>query len=177
MRKSEMTIHGLARTDREIFRQFARRLNELDPGKQRLVGAALKIVQSTYWPSLRCCIFRKSGKYAEARRFRECLTTLGIPDRQIRVRFFCESGSSIAIDLLKRLELSDEITVIYRRPPNPSPAAARWIGIDAVFPSGKMFKAVAGFFLLLRFAAGRVVRLKVSTEQVPTPALVQSKVG
>ena len=149
---------NLSRRDRVIFSQFAPTLKELYPDKKRLDVVALKFVQSTCWPSLRCCMFRNSREYIRARSFLRFLAALGIPDRQIRVRLFCEISSSFATDLRKKLRLPEEITVIFRRPPNDSPAAAsKWVGIDAVFPCAKVFRAVKGFFELLRSAATRRV--------------------
>ena len=152
-------ISGLSKKDRVIFCQSANRLKQLLRENKRLVFSALEIVRHTYKPSLDHCVFLGSKEYTQAQILIDFLATLNVPDGKVRVTFYCGEDSALKSELLEELGSSRDFVVCCRKPPNKgSKAAKRWIGIDLAFPSGKAFKAVKGFVVLLRFAACRFRR-------------------
>jgi hypothetical protein len=125
-----------------------------------LVESALRDYAASYWASFACPVYKGYRFAQRARRVLNLLAALQVP--QIRVICFAAPESWIAARW-ERLLGWPRAQMSFRRPPNgASPAAQKWIVIDALFPVGAgespLFKASRGFSVLM-LAADRLIRL------------------
>jgi hypothetical protein len=156
----------LSRRSRAIVREYGQRLGTLHARRPFLVGGALRDYASSYWSSFGCPVYKGYHSAQRARRVLNLLGALQVP--QIRVICFAAPDSWIA-SRWERLLGWPRARMTFRRPPNgASPAAQKWIAIDALFPVGAgespLFKASRGFSVLM-LASDRLIRLDQRTSE------------
>lgn len=154
---------ALSLRSRTVVNQFGSRLAELHQTHRRGVERALHDYATNFWPSLGCPVFRSFCFAPAAKRVLGLLKALDVP--LIRVVCFAAEESATAAKWEKLLDWPRK-QMTFRQPSNgSSPAARKWIAVDALFPVKGMIdvgpcKAAKGFSVMMRIAA-----LIVSIEQ------------
>jgi len=154
---------------RAIVREYGQRLGALHARRSVLVERALRDYASSYWSSLACPVYRGFRSAQRARHLLNLLGALQVP--QIRVICFAAPESWIAYRWEKLIGWP-QARMTFRRPPNgASPAAQKWIAIDALFPVGggesPRFKASKGFSVLMLAADGLIRLEQRNAERLP----------
>lgn len=166
--RNKATFVALSLRGRTVVVQFGSRLAKLHQTHRSRVECALHDYAANFWPSLGCPVFRSFCFAPAAKRVLGLLKALDVP--LIRVVCFAAPESATATKWEKLLDWPRQ-QMTFRHPPNgSSPAARKWIAIDALFPVRGMidtghFKAAKGFAVMMRFTA-----LIVSIEQRRTKA-------
>jgi len=161
----------LSRRCRAIVAEYGQRLGALHARRPALVERALRDYVSSFWASFGCPVYKGYHSAQRARRVLNLLAALQVP--QIRVVCFAAPESSIAARWEELLGWP-RARMTFRRPPNgASPAAKKWIAIDALYPVGvgesPRFKSSRGFSVLM-LAADRLIRLEQRNTDGPREA-------
>jgi len=162
-------VISLSRRCRAIVREYGQRLGTLHGRRPALVEKALHDYVSAHWPSFGCPVFKGFHSAQRARHVINLLAALQVP--QIRVICFATPESWIA-SRWERLLAWPRSRMTFRRPPNgASPAAQKWIAIDALFSVGAgespRFKASKGFSILMLAADGLIRLEQRNTKRLP----------
>ncbi len=161
----------LSLRSRNVVAHFGSRLAKLHQSHRSRVERALHDYAANFWPSLGCPVFRGFCFAPAVKRVLGLLKALDVP--LIRVVSFAAPNSAAAAKWEELLDWPRQ-QMTFRHPPNgSSPAARKWIAIDALFPVGEMidaghYKAAKGFSVMMRITA-----LIVSIEQRRTKATRQ----
>ncbi len=154
--RNKATFLALSLRSRPVVAQFGSRLAKLHQMHRRRVERTLLDYATHFWPSLGCPVFRGFCFAPAGKRVLGLLKALDVP--LIRVVCFAAPESSTAAKWEKLLDWPRQ-QMTFRHPPNgSSPAARKWIAIDALFPVGGMieaghYKAAKGFPLMMRITA------------------------
>jgi len=154
---------ALSMRNETVVARFGSRLADLRQTHPSRVQRALRDYETNFWPSQGCPVFRGFYFAPAAKRVIGLLKALDVP--MIRIVSFAAPDSVTAAKWETLLQWPRE-QMTFRHPPNgSSPAARKWIAIDALFPAGgtvdgKQYKAAQGFSLIVR-----IVGLIASIEQ------------
>jgi hypothetical protein len=162
----------LSSRDQRIISEISLRLGQLHRRRPSAVERGLLAYSTFFWGSFGCPVYLGFEFFREARQVLHLLVALQVP--QVRVICFAARDSMIAARW-ERLLGWPRRDMTYRRPPNSaSPAARKWLGVDALFSAvvgeadGVGFKASKGFGILMRYATRWVVlqqQLQANSQQ------------